>query len=312
MTTCSPLIAMIWLMIALPPSPVTTSSPEQKADEPDKTAGKRQDPDRLTFRLKSWRLRLAPGNDLYPRYLADPLRPMFELKMINVSDSDIVESGDLRYGFRLGGQYGFLRLHPEGRADRGFQLDGYGAFLGHFDANNNTDNIGWDGLYGFAVSWTNGRGLALRLATKHDSAHVGDEYIERTGRTRVPYTREEWALGISLAGRSWRVYGEAAHAYDLRNEILQKEGRAQGGLEYVESTRWWGGRLGPFAAVNLTAYEENDWEENLTVQAGLILPVGRLERTYRIGLEYYDGRAPLGEFFLEDDRTFSFGFWFDL
>ncbi len=312
MTACSPWISMIWLTIALSQSPATTSRTEQEATEPNKTAAERQDPDRLTFRLKSWRLRLAPGSDLYPRYLADPLRPMFEMKAINVADTNIADSGDLRYGFRLGGQYGFLRLHPEGHADRGFQLDINGAFLGHFDAENDTDNIGWDGLYGIAVSWANGRGLALRLASKHYSAHIGDEYIERTGRTRLPYTREEWALGVSLAGRRWRVYGEAAHAYDQRNEALQMEGRIQGGLEYVEDARWWGRRLGPFAAVNLSAYEENDWEKNLTIQAGLVLPVGRLARTYRIGLEYYDGRVPLGEFFLEDDRALSFGFWFDL
>ena len=36
------------------------------------------------------------------------------------------------------------------------------------------------------------------------------------------------------------------------------------------------------------------------------------ERRWRFGIEYYDGRAQLGEFFQDDERYISIGLWLDL
>ena len=51
---------------------------------------------------------------------------------------------------------------------------------------------------------------------------------------------------------------EYGWAYDRRNEDLMERGRAQWGLEYEHPRRVWGGRLAPYAAVDVTAYEEDD------------------------------------------------------
>jgi hypothetical protein len=279
---------------------------------PSSEAGK-DESDGVTFSLgDKWRGVISPGSHLYPVYIANPIRPTMAINRVMVSDSEIAEAGDTRYTLRLGGRLNFLRVHPVGEPGRGFQVDVEAAFLGQFDADHSLDNIGWDGIWGLLLTWANGAGLAAKLATQHDSSHVGDEYAERTGRERINYTRAEVAFGLSLAFFShWRVYGEAAYAYDMRNVQLQAPWRVEGGLEFEDAHRFWKGRLGYYAAIDVTAYEESDWERDITVQAGLVLPVTGLVRTYRLGVEYRDGRSIIGEFFQDEETHWALGLWVD-
>jgi len=112
-------------------------------------------------------------------------------------------------------------------------------------------------LYGIDLTWRNADGYALKFGLNHDSSHVGDEFAERTGIRRVDYTRQEYVLGLSFPiWLDFRGYGEAGWAFDLRNEDLQEKWRGQAGLEYVNTDCLWGGRMGFYAALYLTAYEE--------------------------------------------------------
>jgi hypothetical protein len=135
--------------------------------------------------------------------------------------------------------------------------------------------------------------------------------MERTGRRRIHYTREELLAGVSMTFRDrLTVYAEGAHGYELRNEDLQEPGRAQAGLQYESMPVWWKGRLRWYAAVDGTATEERNWMVSLTVQAGIVLRAD--ERSWRLGLEHYDGRSWIGEFFQHDERYTSIGLWLDL
>lgn len=262
---------------------------------------------------QKWRGVINPGRDLYPRYIADPIRPGMSISRLMVTDSDISEAGDTRYTIRLGGHWGFLRIHPKGEPDRGFQLDMEAAFLGQFDADYSLDNIGWDGLWGVLLTWANGKGVAAKLATQHDSSHVGDEFAERTGRKRINYTRAELVFGVSGAFlKHWRLYGEAGYGYDLRNDELQEPWRVKGGLEFEDANRFWKGRAGYYAAIDVTATEELDWQRDITIQTGFVLPVGGLARAYRLGVEYRNGRSIIGEFFQNNETYWAVGFWMGL
>lgn len=268
----------------------------------------------LSFPLgRSWQCVISPGSDLYPRYIADPIRPGIALTRLNVSDSEIPDVGDTRYLIRVGGRHGLFRIHPASFSDWGFQLDFEGAFLGQFDIDNYEDSIGWDGLYGALLTWSNGKGFALKLATKHDSSHVGDEYAEDTGRKRINYTRQELVFGVSLAALThWRLYGEAGYGWDLRNEDLQEPWRVKGGLEFENTNLFWKGQAGYYAAIDVTATEELEWQKDMTIQAGLALSAAKLTRTYRLGVEYRDGRSVMGEFFQHHETYFAFGLWIEL
>lgn len=259
---------------------------------------------------QKWRIVINPGSDLYPRYIADPIQPGTSISRLKVTDSDISDAGDSRYMIRVGGHWGFLRIHPKGEPEQGFQLDLEAGFLGQFDIDHSLDNIGWDGLWGVVLTWANGKGLAAKLATQHDSSHVGDEFAERTGRKRISYTRAELVSGISRSFlKLWRVYGEAGYGYDLRNIELQEPWRIKGGLEYEDANRFWKGRAGYYAAIDVTATEERDWQRDISIQAGFVLPVGGVVRAYRFGVEYRNGRSVIGEFFQNDETYWGVGFW---
>ena len=258
-------------------------------------------------------LLLSPITDLYPRYIADPRRPGFGIMYMHFPTSQIPSAGADRAEIRIGGTYGLVRVHPDEDPARGVQLDIMANFIGQFDLDHALDNIGWDGLYGLVFSWGNGDGLALKLGTFHDSSHVGDEYAERTGRTRIGYTREEVVAGISRqVTKKWRIYAETGRAYRLSNEDLQKPWRAQVGMEYESRGNFWGGRMGWYVATDNSFYQESDWHGSTAAQIGFVLPFDDIGRRYRFGVEYYRGRSMIGEFFQDNETYVALGAWLDL
>jgi hypothetical protein len=258
-----------------------------------------------------WVFTVVPEANFYPHYIADPIRAQSALAMIAVIDSDIPETGSGRFALRLGGRFPIIRYHPAENPEIGWQLDFEGGYFGHFDMEHSLDNIGWDGVFGLLASWRPRPGLGLRFGTLHDSAHIGDEYAERTGQSRVGYTREELVLGVSwsFAG-SWRVYGEGGHVYS-ESDHPERPWRIQAGLEYQGRRAFNRGRMFWYAALDLRAYEENDWRPRMTGQLGLMLPWNRGTARYRFALEVADGRTALGNFFLDEESYVGIGWYLD-
>lgn len=258
------------------------------------------------------RVVFAPDADFYPTYIADPHRSTLSLKSVHLTDSTIPGAGDTRLGILAGQRFGVVRLHPEGRPDVGWQVDGELTIVAQFDRDDSEDNIGWDGLFGFRAARRYGSGFTWSAGFTHDSAHLGDEFIEETGRQRLNYTREELNAGAVLPfGETWQAYTEAGWTYHRGNNDLQDHWRVQGGLQVEPPPAWWEGLAGWYAALDVSAYEENDWDANVTIQAGVALHPDR-GGVWRVGLELYDGRSPLGEFFQEEETHFAIGFWIDL
>ena len=256
-------------------------------------------------------IRLFPDDDVYPSYKADLHRARFGLAHHAVPEAGIAGSGDARFDLRLGGRFGLVRVTPRARPGRAWQVSLIAGFDGQFDVDNSYDNIGWDGNYGLAFTSSGGRGPAVKVALFHTSSHVGDEYAERTGRRRIGYTREEVNAGLAWRlGARWRVYAEAGWGHNLRNEDLQRPGRAQLGLEYEAAESLWKKRLGWYVALDVSATEERDWGVDASLDVGLSLRSGA--RAWRAGLGFYDGRVPLGEFFQDDERYVTFGLWLDV
>ena len=239
-----------------------------------------------------------PAGTVYAPYLADPHEQRISLDWANFSRTDIPESGSNRFGLHVGGQIGLIGGHfAAGR----WQLSVEAAYQAQFDNEENQDNIGWDGDYGLSLEWSPSPRHAAKVFLLHTSSHIGDEYIERTGRRRINYTREE--LGAALSwwpNPDWRAYAEAGWAYDLRNPELQAPWRTQIGLEHEAPGSLLGGRLGWFMGADLSATEERDWRRDKAVTVGLLLPGDG--RDLRLDLHYVDGRPILGEFFQFTER----------
>lgn len=261
---------------------------------------------------KGWRGDIIPDGMIYPRYIADPYRPTFSANAQHYIDTEIPDSGDDRYMFRFGLRKGLARVAWGEDSRYALQFDVMAGWMGVFDIGNSQDNIGWDGLYGYFFTFSNGSGFAAQLGTKHRSSHVGDEYIENTGRSRVEYSRNEHVLGLSLEGlRYFTFYGEGGYGTDLRNPDLQERWRVQGGFNFENDKAFFGGKSGYYAALDLTSYQESDWNVDTTAQLGLVFPKPSFGEAWRLGLEYRRGRALIGEFFPYDETYIALGLWID-
>ncbi len=256
-------------------------------------------------------LQLLPRGDLYKPYIADPHRVNFSAQLLGMVHDDIDSAGDFRIGIKVGGRFGVLRLHPENRPELGWQVSFEAGLDGQFDIENSQDNIGWDGNFGWYLTNATEKGWSYKLAALHTSSHIGDEFIEDTGRKRINYTRREIALGMSKQFTLYyRAYAELGLGYSPGNEDLQEPGRLQAGLEFEHPQSVWDNLLGWYAALDLSSMQERDWKVDIAFQTGVFLPMQ--ERMHRVGIEVYRGRPPLGEFFQDTEMQITFGIWVDI
>lgn len=299
-----PITAIVLLALALTLPALAQDSPEGLRVPPE-------DLRHAAFTVGSGRtLWLFPTGDVYPVYIADPHKAESAAMVHFYTRATIFESSDARAGLKGGGRFGLMRLDPAAPGGRSWQLSLDAGLDAQFDSKQKLDNIGWDGNYGFTLTTASGGPLSFKLAVLHLSAHVGDEYAERTGRTRIDYTREELAFGLGWRlTRGWRAYAEGGYGYYLLTEE-QQPWRVQGGLEYVTRHTLLGGRFAWYAAVDFQSFEERDWRLDTAIQTGLTTKAGG--RRVRIGVQYDDGRAPMGEFFQNTEAWITLAIWIDL
>ena len=253
-------------------------------------------------------LQLFPAGQLYPAYIADPHQTGLAIEWQHYTQTDIPATGSSRIGARIGGRLGLVRVSPAGVEDVGWQLSLDVGIDAQFDNKYDQDNIGWDGNYG--LLWT-GRWhspWSFRLGLLHTSSHLGDEYLERTGVQRIGYTREEIVAGTRWApAPRWSLYAEAGWAARVGNANLQERWRTEAGVEFEHPGAFWQGRLGWYAATDLSAMQERNWRLDRSVQVGVV--VHSAGRPWRVGISYYDGRPTLGEFFQATERSLTLGGW---
>jgi hypothetical protein len=249
-------------------------------------------------------LTFLPGSQLYPRYLADPRQPVMKALLVHVIETDTPGTRSPLYEFTLGGSYGIFRVHPEDEPEHGLQFGAHAGFIAQFDPKVRYDGIGWDGYYGVGLTHRAFDELATKLAYQHASAHISDEYVLKTGRKRVNYTREEVVLGIMVdPSRHARVYSEIAYAFHLGANELEPW-RTELGLELRFR--------GLYAAVDITYWEEQSFRPTTTAQLGFLYERLGTGRRYGIFGQYERGRSKYGEFYRDRNQTIGGGYFVDL
>lgn len=255
-------------------------------------------------------VRWLPGDTFYPLYLADPQAPLMSVQFMKVQGERIPATGASRVGLMLGVRFGVLRITPKGAPDRPWQIDGELGFREQADPHYDLDDIGWDGSYSLLLSRALSRRFQFHFGTKHLSAHLGDEYVERTGRARVGYTRDEITLGGIAAVGAWTTYLEANVSFNLRTRAEQERWRVQGGVQREALPPEGQGRRGWYAAANVEVLQELGWKPDLCLQGGLVVRAGH--QRWRFGVQVYDGKVPLGEFTRSRETYLSAGLWLSL
>jgi hypothetical protein len=261
-----------------------------------------------TWTLGSGRsLTLFPSGDVYPVYIADPHRPTNTIAEGFIAAGGLPDVHGPLTGLAAGGRFGVMSLGPATPSGRWWQVSIEAGLDALFDAENRLDVVGWDGNYGVTVTTASRSPIALKIAVLHISAHLGDEYQERTGVRRRNYTREE--LGIGAAWRwspRWRAYAESGFGY-RRGDTSLEPWRMQWGVEYESGA---GRRIGRYAAADFSSMQERGWRADVTFEGGFVLRGGG--RTSRLLLQWHDGRPTANHFYSESMSTFSIALRIDL
>ena len=150
-----------------------------------------------------------------------------------------------------GGRFGVFVLTPATPEGRSWQVSIEAGLDALFDSQHRLDVVGWDGNYGLTATTASGGPVSMKFALLHVSAHLGDEYQDRTGRERINYTREEVSFGAAWRwSPRWRAYGETGVAYRVGDPSLEPW-RLQGGVEYDSGPGPCGRRFACYAAADL-------------------------------------------------------------
>ena len=297
--------SLLWLGLGLALSPGASAGQ-------DLGSGRSDEQKPTTWNPTATRsVELFPAGDLFPVYAGDPHRPTNRLAIGFYSRTDIPDTSSPRTTLSGGGRFGIVRIDASGQGGRSWQISIDAGLDAVFDSQYKNDGIGWDGNYGLTVTTARSSSpFAFKLALLHVSAHLGDEYEERTQTPRLNYTREEFSMAASWTPRDrTRVYGEFGIAYRMRSEEQQRV-RWQMGVEYERPPTVFGGRMAWYGALDLSVLEERDWRIDTCVQGGLVTRNGG--RTVRMYGQWYDGRPTLGQFTFYSEASFSLGLKIDL
>lgn len=256
-------------------------------------------------------IELFPAGDIYPVHVADPHRPTNSISEGFYVRNRVPDTRSPRTLLAAGGRFGIVRVGSSAPRGRYWQLGIDAGLDAMFDSQFKNDAIGWDGNYGLTLTTAASTSpLAFKVAVVHLSAHLGDEYEDRTGHARINYTREEVALGGAwrFAPR-WRAYGEVGAAYIIRSDT-QDRWRWQSGIEYEARPTLLGGRMAWYGASDFSSLEERGWRLDTAVQAGLVARSSG--RAYRLFAQWYDGRPAIGQFTSYSEASVSLGLKVDL
>lgn len=133
----------------------------------------------------------------------------------------------------------------------------------------------------------------------HQSSHLGDEFLLRgrvKNRVNLSYEGIDAKISYDLLGDVLRVYGGGGYLFDQEPSGLDPWS-VQWGVEF--KSPWPGptSKWRPIAGIDLQNREENDWETDLSLRAGVQIEGVPATRNVQILFEYFRGHSPNGQFY---------------
>lgn len=243
---------------------------------------------------------LPPGL-LFEPLTADPRWPRFSaVYQAYRDDPDVEHAAAVSFGETFS-------LYRRQTGIGAFEVQFTAGVFSTFDlASDSFDLINSDFRVGIPVAWRWGDWSAT-ARLYHQSSHLGDEYLLRrirsaTERVNVSYEAVDALLSWDL-GRSWRLYGGGGLILRKEPDTLERPS-VQAGVEALSPVAVLGGRLRPVAALDLQARAQDDWDPDVSLQAGVQLEgVALLGRRVQLLAQWYRGRNPNGQFY---DRAVEF------
>jgi len=250
---------------------------------------------------------LAPAR-LFEPLMADPKWPHFFATYQHYLDNDQLESvGAVGFGETIA----FLRQNLA--KDRRLELGVQAGVFAIFDLNaDSSDLVNADYFVGPFAAYRDGD-FSIITRVYHQSSHVGDEFLLRDRldgpRINLSYEAVDLLASYDLPA-GFRIYGGGGYIFHRFPEDLEPW-LAQYGVEFQSPVTFANGLIRPVAAIDFQHKQENDFDLDLSVRAGIqIEDPARFSSKLQFLLEYYRGRSPNGQFFEERIEYLGFGMHF--
>jgi len=280
---------------ATPPAPVT-AAPQSPADAAAKTGA----PD-APGSGRPIQVGLLPGGQLFNPLIADPRWPHFSASYQRyLSGGQLEDVGAVSFGETFSLYRGPL---GPGFWEVGVQAGVFAVF----DMNaESKDLVNADYFVAAIAGYRLDRFSALgRLS--HTSSHLGDEFVlaNRVQRVNLSYESVDLKLSYDLGrwlgeasevGAPIRIYAGGGYLFH-RDPASLKPWTAQAGVELRSPWTLGGTRIRPVGGADVQMREENGWDADLSVRAGLQFDGVLLTRSMQILLEYFHGHSPNGQFY---------------
>ncbi len=250
---------------------------------------------------------LPPRSDI-PQLYADPREPTITGQVLFVTEDPSLFDGGAQAGVGLGATIPVFRLAGSSSGDAvaiGAQVGVSARFLLRL---RQRDLIATDWVFAAPLVWHRGRHW-FRIAYRHWSAHLGDDYIDQFEVERLEFVRDTGEALAYFQLLSWLgAYGGGGYAFNV-------DPRERKRFEFQVGAQADGPHVLPdvdlYAAIDLRLDQDADWDPRVNAQAGLRLTtVG--QRTVRFALGMLTGPTPQGQFVGLHTTFLSLGVYFDL
>jgi len=276
----------VWLFLAAF-LPFIVGFGDVQPDKPDKKA----EPVTVTKTV------LFPQDQLFYPPMASPKEPRTHVTYLRLNlPGDSFNIGSVGFGE----SFGLVRWSGWGEQDA-WQFSISGAVLAQFNLGSSSmDLINADYIIGFPLSYRNGPWSA-RARLYHQSSHLGDEFLLLPQKPELRVTRINLSFEtIELLG-AWEWEGfqfTAGPSYILHTDSDLKRSSIQAGIDYQSKKPVFKPSMRPFIGVLYHAWEETNWNADLSVKAGINIRSPYAEkRAIQIFGEYYNGNLPFGQFY---------------
>ena len=254
---------------------------------------------------------------MYRSYLAGVKEP--RLGTAWLSDSSLGPRHDTRlntpfvgtvWDSTLGARVGILRYGtPNAYRPEGFQVDLTGSAqprLNPYGAS--APLLSCDYTIGIPVTYARGK-WQYKTGYNHLSSHFGERVPDQQSdilAIALNYVRDSAMFGIGCyVTDALRLFGEVDYAFGAEDGAKPVE--LQFGADYSPAKP--GGA--PFFALYGDLRQELNYGGFFVVQAGWQWRGGLALSTFRIGLEYFNGKSPQFETYYEFEQRIGWGIWYD-
>ncbi|MBI4054880.1 MAG: DUF1207 domain-containing protein [Elusimicrobia bacterium] len=245
------------------------------------------------------------GGELFGKLIADPEEVQTSGQYFRLDGRNTVD-------FSVGNSWGIRRWILGEDKDWRVQWDISGVVQPRFLVSFNINEMeAVDFILNFPLEIRRGP-FSSRVTLAHESAHLGDNFIARTGRERIAFSREFLqALAAWEFSYVFRAYGGAATLLHTIPNLPRTE--LQGGLEFrtpdfkifLDHDCWL------YLAQDFQSKEQNSWNLDSNTQLGMRIGFPSVARDLRIFLNFFRGHSVFGQFFRERESNFGAGLGFD-